>query len=196
MVLGYQFEDGHAIGGPVAATAYSLPEGLLFLDPETSQSAKPVAKWTFGAQGVEVTVDPDTGRFTVDRVVSCYDVGRVIHPGLIRGQTYGGIVQGIGTGTMEELLLDPRTGAPRNATLVDYKIPTTLDLPEKLELHFLETAQVDGPFGARGIGEHTMIPTPAAIANALYDACGIRISSMPITAEKVRAALQQQREGR
>lgn len=189
MVLGYQFEDGHAIGGPVAAAAYYLPEGLLFLDPETSQSPKPVAKWTFGAQGVEITVDPDTGQITVDRVVSCYDVGRVIHPELIAGQTYGGIVQGLGTGTMEELLLDPVTGTPRNASLVDYKIPTTLDVPPRMDLYFVETAQVDGPYGARGIGEHTMIPTPAAIANALHDACGVRIMSMPITAEKVREAL-------
>ncbi len=192
MVLGYQFEDGHAIGGPVASTAYYVPEGLLFLDPETSQSAKPVAKWTFGTQGVQVTVDPDTGQYTVDRVVSCYDVGRVIHPALIRGQTYGGIVQGIGTGTMEELMLDPETGVPVNASLVDYKIPTTLDLPDSFQLDYVETAQKDGPYGARGVGEHTMIPTPAAIANALYDACGIRIDTMPITAEKVLAALKAQ----
>ncbi len=191
LVLGYQFDDGHAIGGPVAATAYYVPEGLLFLDPETSQSQKPVAKWTFGAQGVEVTVDPDTGQLTVDRVVSCYDVGRVIHPALIRGQTYGGIVQGLGTGTMEELLLDPETGRAVNASLVDYKIPTALDIPERMELHYLETAQQDGPFGARGVGEHTMIPTPAAVANALYDACGIRIHRMPITAERVLAALRE-----
>jgi carbon-monoxide dehydrogenase large subunit len=78
---------------------------------------------------------------------------------------------------------------------MDYKIPSTEDLPGSVEAHYVETPQKDGPLGARGIGEHTMIPTPAAIANALYDACGIRIDSLPITAEKVLAALRE-RDGR
>jgi CO/xanthine dehydrogenase Mo-binding subunit len=195
--MGYQFPDGHAIGGPVAATSSYLPEGLLFLDPETSQSAKPVAKWTFGAQGVEISVDPETGQVTIEKVAACYDVGRVVNPGLIAGQTYGGIVQGIGTGTMEELVLDPKSGRALNASLMDYKIPSTEDVPAVMTTSFIETAQKDGPMGARGIGEHTMIPTPAAIANALYDACGIRISEMPITAEKVwRALRERERKGR
>ena len=74
---------------------------------------------------------------------------------------------------------------------MDYKIPSTEDVPAEMSVSFVETAQKDGPMGARGIGEHTMIPTPAAIANALWDACGIRISEMPITAEKVWRALRQ-----
>ena len=190
LVMGYQFPDGHAIGGPVATTTSFLPEGLLFLDPETSQSAKPVAKWTFGAQAVEVTVDPETGQYTVDRVAACYDVGRVINPGLIRGQTYGGIVQGLGTGMMEELRIDRATGRIANASLMDYKIPSSEDVPAEMLVSYVETPQSDGPMGARGIGEHTMIPTPAAIANAIFDACGVRIHEMPITAEKVLAALR------
>jgi CO/xanthine dehydrogenase Mo-binding subunit len=190
LVMGYQFPDGHAIGGPVAAATSYLPEGLLFLDPETSQSAKPVAKWTFGAQAVEISVDPETGQVTVEKVAACYDVGRVVNPGLIRGQTYGGIVQGLGTGTMEELVLDTKTGRALNASLMDYKIPSSEDVPAQMSVAFVETPQKDGPMGARGIGEHTMIPTPAAIANALWDACGIRIFEMPITAEKVWRALK------
>lgn len=190
LVMGYQFPDGHAIGGPVAAASSYLPEGLLFLDPETSQSAKPVAKWTFGAQAVEISVDPETGQVTVERVAACYDVGKVVNPALIKGQTYGGIVQGLGTGTMEELVVDTRTGRATNASLMDYKIPSTEDVPAEMVVDFVETAQKDGPMGARGIGEHTMIPTPAAIANALWDACGIRISEMPVTAEKVWRALK------
>jgi len=191
LVMGYQFPDGHAIGGPVAAASSYLPEGLLFLDPETSQSAKPVAKWTFGAQAVEISVDPETGQVTVEKVAACYDVGKVVNPGLIRGQTYGGIVQGLGTGTMEELVLDTKSGRAVNASLMDYKIPSTEDVPAEMVVDFVETAQKDGPMGARGIGEHTMIPTPAAIANALWDACGIRIAEMPITAEKVWRALKE-----
>jgi len=195
LVLGYQFPDGHTIGGPVSAAATFVPAGLLFLDPDTSQSSKPVAKWTFGCQGVQVSVDPQTGQYNVDRLVACYDVGKVVNPAMIRGQTYGGVVQGIGTAQMEELILDGKTGKPRNASLMDYKIPTALDIPDTMEAHYIETPQEDGPLGARGVGEHTMIPTPAAISDALYDACGIRIKEMPITAEKVLRALQaKQRE--
>jgi CO/xanthine dehydrogenase Mo-binding subunit len=194
LVMGYQFPDGHTIGGPVAAATTYVPDGLLFLDPDTSQSKKPVAKWTFGCQGVELSVDPETGVFELERIVACYDVGKVVNPGMILGQTYGGVVQGVGTAVMEELILDAKTGKPRNAALMDYKIPTALDIPDKLEAHFVETPQEDGPLGARGIGEHTMIPTPAAISDALYDACGIRIKEMPITAEKVLRALREQKE--
>jgi CO/xanthine dehydrogenase Mo-binding subunit len=190
LVMGYQFPDGHTIGGPVATAASFVPQGLLFLDPETSQSAKPVAKWTFGAQAVEVTVDPETGQYRVERVAACYDVGRVVNPGLIEGQTYGGVIQGLGTGMMEELVVDRTTGRVANASLMDYKIPSTEDLPAEILVSYIETPQADGPMGARGIGEHTMIPTPAALANALFDACGIRIAAMPITAEKVLAALK------
>jgi CO/xanthine dehydrogenase Mo-binding subunit len=127
----------------------------------------------------------------VEKVAACYDVGRVVNPRLILGQTYGGIVQGLGTGTMEELVLDPKTGRALNASLMDYKIPSTEDVPAVMTVDFVETPQKDGPMGARGIGEHTMIPTPAAIANALYDACGVRISEMPVTAEKVWRALRE-----
>ncbi len=196
LVMGYQFPDGHTIGGPAGAAASFVPEGLLFLDPQTAQSAKPVAKWTFGAQAVEVTVDPETGQYKVERIAACYDVGKVINPGLIAGQTYGGIVQGLGTGMMEELLLDTKTGRVKNASFMDYKIPSTEDVPKEMLIDFVETPQIDGPMGARGIGEHTMIPTPAAIANAIYDACGVRIPDMPLTAEKVLKALKtrEQRE--
>jgi CO/xanthine dehydrogenase Mo-binding subunit len=114
-----------------------------------------------------------------------------VNVGLIRGQTYGGIVQGLGTGTMEELVLDTKTGRALNASLMDYKIPSTEDMPAEMTVDFVETPQKDGPMGARGVGEQTMIPTPAAIANALFDACGIRISEMPITAEKVWRALRE-----
>ena len=193
LAIGYQFSDGHTIGGPVIGAGYHVPEGLINLDPETSQSPKPVAKWTFGCQGVELEVDPETGQYEVKRVVACYDVGRVVNPGLIRGQALGGIMQGYGTATMEELILDEETGRVKNASLMDYKIPSSEDLPAQVETYFIETAQADGPLGARGVGEHTMIPTAAAIANALYDACGIRITDLPVTAEKVLAALKAKR---
>ena len=133
-------------------------------------------------------------KYRVERVAACYDVGRVVNPGLIEGQTYGGIVQGLGTGMMEELVVDRASGRVVNASLMDYKIPSTEDLPPEIVVSYIETAQADGPMGARGIGEHTMIPTPAALANAIFDACGIRITALPITAEKVLAALKRRKE--
>jgi carbon-monoxide dehydrogenase large subunit len=77
---------------------------------------------------------------------------------------------------------------------MDYKIPTTEDMPAKLDAHFVETAQKDGPYGARGVGEHTMIPTPAAVANALRDALGVEIHRMPITAERVLQAIENKKK--
>jgi carbon-monoxide dehydrogenase large subunit len=188
--LGYQFEDGHTIGGPVLGRGSFVPEGIINIDPETGYSPKPVANWTFGAQGVEIDIDPDTGKIIVNKVIACYDVGKVINIGTINGQAYGGIVQGLGTGLYEELVISPETGATLNNSFVDYKIPTSNDIPQEFDLTFLETEQVDGPFGVRGIGEHTMIPTPAAIANAIYDALGVRIKEMPLKAERVFYAMK------
>jgi len=188
--LGYQFDDGHTIGGPVIGKGLFIPDGVINIDPETGYSPKPVANWTFGAQAVEIEIDPDTGKITVNKIVACYDVGKVINPGTIDGQAYGGIVQGIGTGLYEELVISSETGATLNNSFVDYKIPTSKDIPAVFDLNYIETAQIDGPYGARGIGEHTMIPTPAAIANAIYDATGVRIKEMPLKAERVYYAIK------
>lgn len=188
--IGYQFDDGHTIGGPVIGRGVFIPEGIINIDPETGYSPKPVANWTLGAQGVEIEVEPDTGKITILKIAACYDVGKVINPGTISGQAYGGIVQGIGTGLFEELIISSETGATLNNSFVDYKIPTSKDIPKEFVLKFLETAQKDGPYGVRGIGEHTMIPTPAAIANAIYNAAGVRIKQMPLKAEKVYFALK------
>lgn len=188
--IGFQFDDGHTIGGPIIGRGLFVPEGIINIDPETGHSPKPVANWTFGAQAVEIEIDPDTGKITVDKVTACYDVGKVINPGMISGQAYGGIVQGLGTGLYEELVVCRKTGKTLNNSFVDYKIPTAKDIPEEFSLNFLETEQKDGPFGVRGIGEHTMIPTPAAIANAIYNATGLRIKEMPLKPERVYYALK------
>lgn len=188
--IGYVFDDGHTIGGPIIGRGLFVPADIIHINLDNGHSPKPVANWTLGAQGVEIEVDPDTGKITVLKVAACYDIGKVINPGTIDGQAYGGIVQGIGTGLYEELLISKDTGHPLNNSFVDYKIPTSVDIPFEWSLNYLETAQKDGPFGARGIGEHTMIPTPAAIANALYDAYGVRVKEMPLKAERVYLALK------
>lgn len=188
--MGYQYPDGHTIGGAVIGHGNFTPEGCINCDYETGQSPKPVANWTFGAQAVDLSVDPETGQITIHKVACTYDVGQVINPQCIEGQAYGGIVQGMGAGLMEELRLDEKTGRVLNPSFVDYKIPTAMDMPQEMVTTFVETPQIDGAFGARGIGEHTMIPTPAAIANAVYNATGVRIQRLPVTAEKVLKGLE------
>jgi len=188
--MGYQYPDGHTIGGAVSGMGFFTPENCINCDPETGYSPKPVANWTFGAQAVDLSVDPRTGQITIHKVACVYDVGKVINPQCIEGQAYGGIVQGMGAGLMEELVLDEKTGKVLNPSFVDYKVPTAMDIPKEMVTSFIETAQLDGAFGARGIGEHTMIPTPAAIANAVYNATGVRIQTLPVTAEKVLKGLE------
>ncbi len=188
VVHGYQHEDGSTVGKVVGACGSFIPEGIVYVDPETGQSPKPVAKWTMGAQAVEIEIDLETGDVDVLRVAGAYDVGKVINPGTIRGQLYGGIVQGLSAGMFEELMVDDQ-GRVLNASLTDYKIATIRDIPGEMIPRFVETAQLDGPFGARGVGEHTMIPTPAAISNAIHQATGVRIERMPLTSERVFMAL-------
>ncbi|MDD5091285.1 MAG: xanthine dehydrogenase family protein molybdopterin-binding subunit [Candidatus Wallbacteria bacterium] len=187
--MGYQFTDGHTVGGAIVGRGHFTAEGCINCDPDTGYSPKPVANWTFGAQGVDLSVCPETGRITIHKVSCTYDVGKVINPLTIEGQAYGGIVQGMGAGIMEQLIVDEQTGMVKNPSLVDYKIPTALDMPEEMTASFVETAQLDGPFGARGVGEHTMIPTPAAIANAVYHATGVRIMDLPVTPEKILSGM-------
>ena len=185
--LGLVYSDGSGKGGPVIGRGVFIPEGVTNLDFETGQG-RPVNHWTFGAHGAEVEVDLETGQVDVIKMVSVFDVGRVINPATCEGQMEGGLIQGMGTALMEEMIL--KDGKLLNPSFVDYKIPTASDCPE-LVVEFVETPLKDGPYGARGIGEPSMIPAAPAIANAVYDAIGVRIKSLPITAEKVLKALRE-----
>jgi CO/xanthine dehydrogenase Mo-binding subunit len=115
-------------------------------------------------------------------------VGRAINPDMVRTQMEGGAVQGMSTAMLEQIIL--KEGKPLNPTFTDYRIATAVDAPSDIQTIIVEVPQDDGPFGARGIGEHAMVPTAPAIANAIRDAIGVEIDSMPITAEKVWLALQ------
>lgn len=139
------------------------------------------------AQVAEVTVDPETGQVTVDRLTTSQEVGTIINPRMHQGQIEGGIIQGLGFGVMEDLrLVDGRVTASH---LGEYKLPTIADVPE-LRTELVDSRDGPGPFAAKAIGESSNILTAAAIANAVYDACGVRILESPVTAEKVFAALQ------
>ncbi len=140
------------------------------------------ATYGFGAQAVEVEIDPATGHVTVHKVVVVQDIGRVINPLALEGQMQGGIVQGIGMALREELVFEQ--GAPVNASLITYKAPRIKDTPE-IETVFIETNDPTGPYGAKAGGEHSINPTPAAIANAVAQATGKRFRKLPITAADV-----------
>jgi xanthine dehydrogenase molybdenum-binding subunit len=144
--------------------------------------------YAFGTHVAEVEVDLDTGVVKVLRICATHDVGKVINRLGIEGQLEGGIAQGIGYCLSEELKVEK--GRVLNPSFTDYKLFTATDLPE-LDFRFIETHDPAGPYGAKGIGESPMIPVAAAIANAVYDATGVRITELPMTPERVLAKLKQ-----
>ncbi|MFN4218111.1 MAG: xanthine dehydrogenase family protein molybdopterin-binding subunit [Candidatus Bipolaricaulia bacterium] len=145
---------------------------------------------TFGAQFAEVTVDTETGEVRVERIVAVHDSGRVINPLTLSSQIEGGIIQGLGYALFEQRVVDRNTGVVVNDNLENYKVPTALDVPE------IVFEMVDRPdprannLGAKGVGEPPIIPTAAAIANAVANALGVRIYELPLTREKILKALQ------
>ena len=147
----------------------------------------------FGTQIAEVEVDPETGEVRVLKITAVHETGRVLNPVAFYGQLEGGVVYGFGETVMTETVYD-ESGRVTNPSFADMKLPTVRDLPELNEI-VLESDVGDGPYAVRGIGEHTNIMTAPAIANAIEDAVGVRITSLPITAEKVYAALQAERNG-
>jgi CO/xanthine dehydrogenase Mo-binding subunit len=150
------------------------------IDPATGQG-KPFNDYTFGTQAVEVEVDEETGQTRVTRLAACYDIGQAINRQSAEGQVEGGAIQGLGHALLEEVILED--GVSKNPHLLDYKIPTTLDAPPVVVV-LLESGQGLGPFGAKGIGEPAMTPTPAAVMNAVSRAAGAPIVQFPLTAER------------
>lgn len=175
------------MGGPVVGRGNFMPTYVTGLDAETGQGERAVVHYTTGAQAVELEVDLDTGRIEILKGVSTFDVGKAINPELVKAQMEGGFVQGMSSALFESLQL--KDGFVKNPSFVDYRIATSADTPRDLEAYIVEVAQDDGPWGARGIGEHSMVPTIPAIANAIYDAVGVRLEGPPFTAEKVYLAM-------
>jgi CO/xanthine dehydrogenase Mo-binding subunit len=142
---------------------------------------------SFCAQVAEVEVDPDTGQVFVRRIVSAHDVGTILHPIGHQGQINGGIIQGMGFGICEETPL--ADGRITTVNLGDFKLPNINDIPQ-LDTVLLAETTGPVPYLGKAIGELPNVPTAAAIANAVHDAVGVRIMDLPVTAEKVHAALQ------
>jgi CO/xanthine dehydrogenase Mo-binding subunit len=165
-----------------------VAEGLTNLDLETGQGL-PALNWTYGAHGVEIEIDTETGDIEIVKIVSAFDVGKVINEALCRGQVVGGTVQGLGTTVSEQYVYDG-DGHLLNPSFTDYKIPTVRDVPREMVQVFVETPHDKGPFGARGVAEHPMISVPSVIANALFAATGVRIRELPLSPERVYLALK------
>ncbi|MFC7517954.1 xanthine dehydrogenase family protein molybdopterin-binding subunit [Herbaspirillum sp. GCM10030257] len=154
----------------------------------------PTKSYSFAAHFVEVRVDTETGYITVEQVIPVHEIGKVIHPVAAAGQIEGGIQQGIGHTLYEDYQIDMRTGRSLNANFVDYKMPLAMDMPP-IKTVILETApDPGGPFGAKGVGEDPIVAIGPAIANAVYDAIGVRFRHYPIKPEQVLNALAELKE--
>lgn len=160
--------------------------GPLTFNPETGEG-KPFMVYSYGVQVADVEVDPGTGEVWVRRMVAAHDVGRAINPDGVVGQIQGGIEMGLGQALIEEVKVDG--GKVLTPDLARYEIPVSMDTPE-MRVFIVEDRNATGPYGAKGVGESALVPTLAAIANAVRDAIGRRIFRLPITPERVALALR------
>ena len=141
----------------------------------------------FGLHIVDVEVDPDTGKVEILRYTALQDCGKAIHPSYVEGQIQGGAVQGIGWALNEEYYLDD-SGQMMNCSFLDYRMPTSLDLP-MIDTVIVEVANPGHPLGVRGVGEVSLVPPMAAVANAIHDALGVRMEHLPMNPGSVLEAL-------
>ncbi|WP_121630744.1 xanthine dehydrogenase family protein molybdopterin-binding subunit [Tropicibacter alexandrii] len=160
-------------GGPISGHHESVPDGV---------------GASFGAHVVDLEVDPETGRVTILRYLVVQDAGRAIHPSYVEGQYQGGAVQGIGWALNEEYVYDDK-GRLANSVFLDYRVPVASDLP-MIDTVIVEVPNPGHPFGVRGVGETGITPPLPAIANAIHDAVGVRMTHLPINPPKLLAALK------
>jgi carbon-monoxide dehydrogenase large subunit len=184
-----RFEDGHLVDGP--STSRVPIEDIVRRSgaPAVGEGAVTATQseyTSWSVQIAEVAIDRETGEIDLRKLTTATETGRILNPVGFYGQIQGGIVWAMGEALMEELVVED--GRVTNPSFADMKIPTERDLPE-LRTVVLESTAGEGPYGVRGIGEHTNIMTAPAIANAIEDASNARVRELPITAEKVRAAL-------
>jgi CO/xanthine dehydrogenase Mo-binding subunit len=151
-------------------------------DPQTGL-CDPHISYGYGTQIAEVEVDTETGEVDVLRLWAAHDVGQAVNPAMVEGQIEGGVHMGVGYALMEDYPLTD--GRPHAHTLADYLIPTVPDMPREIVPIIVEVPDPNGPYGAKGVGEMTMLPTAPAIANAIADAVGVRPGVLPLTAERV-----------
>ena len=174
-------QAGNIIGTASYIPSYVPPEA------ETGQTPNATPFWMVGGAGAEVEVDTETGHVRVTRLVNVGDVGTLINPRIVATQLSGAAVMQYGFTMQEQIETD--AGQITNASFADYKIPSILDSPP-MESEAVDAEQQDGPFGAKGVGESGTFAVSPAIANAIEDAVGVRISELPITPEAVYRAIR------
>lgn len=192
VAMGVRGTDGRVVGGPILGRGHYTPVDGTLLDLETGMGKKPGVYWAYAAQGAEVEVDEETGEVQLLKLTAAHDVGKAINPDGCIGQIVGALAQGLGTTLFEELRVEK--GIVINPNFIDYKIPCAADMPSMVPI-VVEEPHPEGPYGAKGIGEPGLAPTAAAIANAIYDAIGVQIKSIPITPQAVLEAIRRGRTG-
>lgn len=182
IALGYVYPNGNAIKGQIIGRGRYVAHRLTGIDPDTGEG-HPDLEWTIGSQGVQVLVDPKTGEFKIERAVCAMDVGKVVNPKLARGQVVGAMSMGIGYAIYEGFRFNSR-GQITNENLRDHKLMHYGEQPQ-YDVCFLETPQLDGPYGLRGLGEPGITGMPAAVSNALSRALGRSVNHIPFTPESL-----------
>ena len=184
-------QDGHSMDFKEMASKLGETGGLITaratVDPQGFTNG-------FGTHIVDVEVDPETGKVTILRYTAVQDAGQAVHPSYVEGQMQGGVTQGIGWALNEEYMFD-ENGQMLNPTMLDYRMPTGLDVP-MIDTVIVEVPNPAHPFGVRGVGETPIVAPPAALANAIYRATGLRMRALPISPPKICAALLQKDTGK
>ncbi len=175
-------QAGNVIGVGSFIPPYRSP------DHDTGQSDNVTPFWMIGATGVEVEVDTETGHVRVTRMINVADLGTPLNPHIVETQLSGAAIMQLGFTMSENMEFD--AGQVTNASLADYKIPSFHDIPVAMENEAVEAEQRTGPFGAKGVGESATFGVSPAIANAVEDAVGVRMTSLPITPEAVFRAMR------
>jgi len=182
--LAYSFNYGRQIIGRGSYNPKTTPIDFRTGEGNVSSS------YGFEAQIAEVEVNTETGEVTILKMWDAHDIGKAINPQSVEGQIEGSLAMGIGYTFLENLHFDKK-GRPANGNFANYRLPRTMGMPP-METILIETQDPEGPFGAKGMGEASLLPTSAAIANAVYDAIGVRIKDLPITPDKIIKALKEQ----
>ncbi len=182
IVHGYKYPDGNSIGGQIIGRGQYIVRHLSPLQPDDGEG-RPGPAWTVGCQAVEVELDTRDGTYQILRAATVVDIGRVINPQGALGMVMGGMCQGLGYGSREAVSYD-QEGRLVGEQLRSYKLMRMGEQPEYL-VAFIETPQIDAPYGARAVGEHGVLAIPAALANALSRAGGVAVDTLPATPESL-----------
>ena len=183
-MIGHLAEDGQPLQAFVTSR-FNYPEEST---PQHLPVGMPHTLFSTGGQIVRIEVDPQLGQVSVTDVIAIHDVGKAINPKAARGQIEGAIAMGVGYGLYEEMFI--KGDGHWVDSFTEYPMPTIADVPANIEVQLLEIPEASGPYGAKGVGEIGLVPTAPAIANAVYNACGVRMTRLPITPIRLAEALR------